>query len=163
MRSFRTYLTHSAIADHLSASEVRVLRNMISIEPLVRLDGEVTVSAIDDLIGSLGAEVAGRDAKHHLVVRLGQGSRLSEEIRRLTDGAIEADDLEGQLAFVRDDLSDSRFQWRSAPVLTFRDFGLSCKGTISPIASRSIETPAIRTSASWDFAQTASMHNCQAR
>jgi hypothetical protein len=87
-------LVPSAVADHLGATEVRVLRNLISIEPLLQLDGEVIAGAIDELIGDLGAEAAGRDAKHHLVVRLGPGSRLSDEIRRLTEGAIEADDLD---------------------------------------------------------------------
>lgn len=146
-------LTPSAVADHLSATEVRVLRNMISVEPLLRLDGEVIVGAIDDVIGGLGAEVAGRDAKHHLVVRLGQGVRLSDEIRRLTDSAIETDDLESQLAFVRDDLSEAPLLMaiRSGPGLL--GFRLVLRG--HNLSYRLTEyRNRYQTSASWDFAQT---------
>jgi len=147
-------LTPSTVADHLSATEVRVLRNMISIEPLLRLDGEVITGAIDDIISGLSAEVAGRDAKHHLVVRLGQGTRLSDEIRRLSDGAIEADDLESQLAFVRDDLSEAPLLMavRLGPGLP--GFRLVLRGHNLSYRLTEYRNPRHQTSASWEFAQT---------
>lgn len=147
-------LIPSAVADHLSATEIRVLRNMISLEPLLRLDGEVIARAIDDVIGGLGAEVAGRDAKHHLVVRLGQGTRLSDEIRRLTDGAIEADDLNSQLSFVRDDLSEAPLLMavRAGPGLP--GFRLVLRGHNLSYRLTEYRNPRHQTSASWEFAQT---------
>lgn len=147
-------LTLSAVADHLSATEVRVLRNMISIEPLLRLDGEVIAGAIDDVIGGLGAEVAGRDAKHHLVVRLGQGTRLTDEIRRLTDGAIEADDLESQLSFVRDDLSDAPLLMAVRPGPGLPGFRLVLRGHNLSYRLTEYRNPRHQTAASWEFAQT---------
>ena len=149
-------LTPSAVADHLGAAEVRLLRNMISIEPLLRLDGEVIVRAIEDLIADLGAEVAGRDAKHHLVVRVGPGSKLSDEIRRLTNGDIEADDLERQLAFVRDDLAEAPLLIALRSGLEGAPLRLILQGLHLSYRLTEYRTPRYQTSASWEFAQTES-------
>ena len=150
-------LTPSAVADHLGAAEVRLLRNMISIEPLLRLDGEVIARAIDDLIADLGAEVAGRDAKHHLVSYwAGPGSKLSDEIRRLTNGDIEADDLERQLAFVRDDLAEAPLLIAVRSVREGAPFRLVLQGQHLTYRLTEYRTPRHQMSASWEFAQTES-------
>ena len=149
-------LTPSAVADHLGATEVRVLRNLISVEPLPRLDGEVICVAIDDLIRDLGAEAAGRDAKHHLVVRLGPGSRLSDEIRRLTEDAIEADDFESQIAFVRDDLSEAPILMAVRLGADVPGFRLVLRGHNLSYRLTEYRNPRHQTSASWEFAQTES-------
>ncbi len=146
--------TPSAVADHLGATEVRVLRNMISIEPLFRLDGEIVARAIDDLTADLGAEAAGRDAKHYLVIRAGSGSRLSDEIRRLTDGAIEADDLEGQLAFVRDDLAEGPILMAVRQGPNIPGFRLVLQGQNITYRLTEYRNPRHQMSASWEFAQT---------
>ena len=147
-------LTPSAVADHLNATEVRVLRNLISIEPLLRLDGEVIAAAMDDLIADLGSEAAGRDAKHHLVVRAGPGSRLSDEIRRLTEGAIEADDLEAQLAFVRDDLAENPLLMAIRLGPASPGFRLVLRGHNLTYRLTQYRNPRHQASASWEFAQT---------
>jgi hypothetical protein len=147
-------LIPSAVADHLSATEVRVLRNLISIEPLLRLDGEVIAGAIDNLVADLGAEAAGRDAKHHLVVRVRPGSRLSDEIRRLTDDAIEADDLDGQVAFVGDDLAEAPLLMAIRLSQDAPGFRLVLRGHNLTYRLTEYRNPRHQTSASWEFAQT---------
>ncbi|MCP1469598.1 hypothetical protein J3E64_001280 [Sphingobium sp. OAS761] len=96
----------SAVADHLSASEVRLLRELLHIDPLDRLDGEVVAQRIDEIIGSLGAEAAGRDAKLHIVFRLAPGAPITDRIRR-EDPDIEADDLIAQFEWIRADLAET--------------------------------------------------------
>jgi DNA polymerase III delta prime subunit len=144
----------SSVSDHLIASEVRLLRHIASIEPILRLDGEVICNSIDELIADLGAEAAGRDAKHHLVIRLGAGTRFSDEIRRITDGEIEADDLESQLAFVRDDLN-------ARPLLMAVRYGPDMPGFRLVLRGQNIcyrlteyRHPKHPTASSWEFAQT---------
>jgi hypothetical protein len=101
-------VTASNISEHLSTDEVRLLRNVTQVEPLQRLDGEVVDLRIADVLLSLEAQIAGRDPKLYLVVRLGIGSRLSEQIREEFDGDIEVSAVGEQIAVVKDDLSGSR-------------------------------------------------------
>lgn len=96
----------SAVADHLSASEVRLLRELLHIDALDRLDGEVVAQRIDEIIGSLVAEAAGRDAKLHIVFRLAPGAPITDRIRR-EDPDIEADDLMAQFEWIRADLAET--------------------------------------------------------
>lgn len=96
----------SAVADHLSASEVRLLRELLHIDALDRLDGEVVAQRIDEIIGSLGAEAAGRDAKLHIVFRLAPGAPITDRIRR-ENPDIEADDLLAQFEWIRADLAET--------------------------------------------------------
>lgn len=96
----------SAVADHLSASEVRLLRELIHIDTLDRLDGEVVAQRIDEIIGSLAAEAAGRDAKLHISFRLSPGAPITDRIRR-ADPDIEADDLIAQFNWIRADLGET--------------------------------------------------------
>ncbi len=152
-------LAPSAVADHLTAAEVRLLRNMMSVEPMLRLDGETIANAIDDVLANLGSEVAGKDAKHYLVVRLGQGSRLSDEIRRLTDGAIEADDLEGQLNFIRDDLGEAPLLMAIRPGPNLPGFRLALRGHHLLYRLTEYRHPRQQGGASWEFAETNGFEN----
>jgi hypothetical protein len=95
----------SRVAEHASAAEVKLLRAMLGLERVERLDGEFVTRRIDDIIDSISAEVAGKDAKLCLAVRLGRGSSLSEAIRRVSNDEIEIADEERQVEFILDDLS----------------------------------------------------------
>ncbi len=68
------------VADHLFASEVRLLRNLAGLEYLDRVDGEVVVSRIDDLITTIASDVAGKDLKLHLVLDLRADSNVGRAI-----------------------------------------------------------------------------------
>ncbi|WP_262031053.1 AAA domain-containing protein [Microvirga sp. Mcv34] len=96
----------SRVADHVPAAEVRLLRAMLGLEHVERLDGDYIATRIQAIIDDIAAEVAGKDASLCLAVRLGSGSPLSEAVRRASNGEIEiADDVQ-QLRFMRDDLGE---------------------------------------------------------
>lgn len=96
----------SRVADHVPATEVRLLRAMLGLERVERLDGDYIASRVQAIIDDIAAEVAGKDAALCLAVRLGTGSSLSEAIRKAANGEIEAADAVQQLRFMRDDLGD---------------------------------------------------------
>ncbi|NGN45250.1 hypothetical protein G6N74_29810 [Mesorhizobium sp. CGMCC 1.15528] len=96
----------SRVADHVPATEVRLLRAMLGLERVERLDGDYITSRVQAIIDDIAAEVAGKDAALCLAVRLGTGSSLSEAIRKAADGEIEVSDTVQQLRFMRDDLGD---------------------------------------------------------
>ncbi|MFY8151812.1 MAG: hypothetical protein ACOVOI_06965, partial [Hyphomicrobiales bacterium] len=68
------------VSDHLRASEVRLLRHLAGLEYLDRLDGEVVVDRIDQIIAEIASDVAGRDLKLHLVLDLRSTSDLGRAI-----------------------------------------------------------------------------------
>ncbi|HZS53842.1 MAG TPA: AAA domain-containing protein [Bryobacteraceae bacterium] len=94
----------SRVAEHASASEVRLLRAMLGLEKVDRLDGEFVCSRIDDIVDSISAEAAGKEAKICLSLRLGSDSRLAEAIRRASGDEIEISDEPQQIRFISDDL-----------------------------------------------------------
>lgn len=94
----------SRVADHASAAEIRLLRIMLGLERVERLNGELVSGRIDEIISSIAADVAGKEARLCLALRLGQDSRLAEAIRRTSNQQIEASDEAEQLRFVEDDL-----------------------------------------------------------
>ena len=100
---------HSGVCEHTSVSEIRLLRDMIHIGRLDRLDGEVVERRIQEVLRTLEANVANRDIKLHLVVGLGPTSALSRKIREASNDEIEMDAIEDQVNFVKDDLSGSAF------------------------------------------------------
>ncbi|MGK9055253.1 AAA domain-containing protein [Neorhizobium petrolearium] len=145
-------LAPSSVADHLSATEVRVLRQLISAQPLLRLDGEVIALAIDEVISGLTSEIAGHDAKHYLVARVGTGSRLAEDIHRVTDGDIETDDTKRQLRFISDDLSESPQLMAVKLGPPQQGFRLVLRGHHLIYRLGEYRHPRQQTSASWEFA-----------
>ncbi len=98
---------HSGVCEHMNVFEIRLLRDMIQIGRLDRLDGEVIERRIRDVLRTLEAEVANQDTKLHLFVGLGPTSALSQEVREASHDEIEMDAIEDQLNFVADDLSGS--------------------------------------------------------
>lgn len=95
----------SDVADHLSAAEVRLLRQLIRIERLDRLDGEIVRLRIQDINRELGASAAGREAKFHLAFRF--AGAFAQRIREASGNDVEVDDVEAMLGFVRADLGDA--------------------------------------------------------
>ncbi len=97
----------SAVADHLNAEEVRLLRAMLRMDGVTeRLDGEVIERRVDEVLGRLRAQVANRSPQLHLVLGLGQDSPLTQRLRE-ESGYIESGATEEQVAFVRADLADN--------------------------------------------------------
>lgn len=96
----------SRVAEHVSAAEVRLLRTMLGIDRVERLDGEYIGARITEIIDGLAAEAAGKEAALCIAVRLGSGSGLSEAIRKASGNEIEIADELQQIRFMRDDLGD---------------------------------------------------------
>lgn len=93
------------VSDHLSAAEMRLLRDLHRLDFDDHIDGEIVGRRIDELVESLNAESAIREAKLHLVFRIGGQSPLVERIR-LEDPSIETDDLIALFDWIRSDLTD---------------------------------------------------------
>ncbi|WP_024882355.1 AAA domain-containing protein [Methylosinus sp. LW3] len=113
----------SDVADHLSAAEVRLLRQLIRIERLDRLDGEIVRLRIQEILRELGASVAGREAKFHLVFRF--AGAFAQRIREASGNDIEVNDTEAMLEFVRADLGDAPL------LLAIKNEGLPFRLTLS--------------------------------
>jgi hypothetical protein len=105
-RLLMTAIPSHEVADHLSAEEVTLLRNIVQLQPILALGGELIESRIDSIVRSLHAAVAHRSPKLHIAIRLGRDSPLSDRIRQSSDNEVENDDIEGQLGFVKDDLEE---------------------------------------------------------
>lgn len=97
----------SGVADHMNVDEIRLLRVLLQIERVARLDGEEVENRIRNLLRNLHAQIASMDPKLHLVVRLGGNSSLSQRIREGSDNDIEIDGIQEQLNFIGDDLGAS--------------------------------------------------------
>jgi hypothetical protein len=93
------------VADQLESSEVRLLRHLVGVEPIDRLDGDFVGNRIAEITDRLSAQVAKLEATYRLVVRLGNKSKLSEDIRKASGREIDIADSEAQLNFIRDDLA----------------------------------------------------------
>ncbi len=96
----------SRVAEHVPAAEVRLLRAMLGLEHVERLDGDYIASRVRAITDEIAAEVAGKDATLCLAVRLGTGSSLSEAIRKASGSEIEVSDSVQLLRYMRDDLGD---------------------------------------------------------
>jgi len=105
----------SRVAEHSSAAEVKLLRTMLGLETVERLDGEFVCRRIDEILDTVAAEAAGREARICLAVRLGRDSGLSEAVRRASDNEIEIADEQQQIRFIADDLG------RQAQLVAIKD------------------------------------------
>jgi hypothetical protein len=66
-RLFSPRFTYSEVSDYIGVEEIRLLRTIVQLEPLARLDVEVVAERIDKVLNVLAAEIAGL----HSVVRVG--------------------------------------------------------------------------------------------
>lgn len=96
----------SKVSDYASSQEVRLLRAMLGIERVERLDGDYISRVIQQIVDNLSAEVDGTEAMSCLSVRTGSGSRISEAIRRASCNQVEIDDEELQMQFIREDIGE---------------------------------------------------------
>lgn len=96
----------SRVAEHVSSAEIRLLRTMLGIDRVERLDGEYISARITEIVDSVAAEAAGKEAALCIAARLGTGSGLSEAIRKVSGNEIEIADEIQQIRFMRDDLGD---------------------------------------------------------
>lgn len=94
----------SEVAEHASAAEVRLLRIMLGVEKVERLDGQFIIAELDPILDSIESQAARRDARYCLAMRFGPESQLSQAIRAASGKHIETSDTELQLRFVADDL-----------------------------------------------------------
>lgn len=92
------------VHESASAAEVRLLRDLLLPNELVRLDGELVSSRIDALLETLDASRAVVGARYHLALRLSRESDLSRAVRTASDLAVEMDDIDGQMAWIEADL-----------------------------------------------------------
>jgi hypothetical protein len=99
-----TAVVPSRVAEHASAAEVRLLRVMLGLERVDHLDGEYVCDRIDEILDSISAEAAGKEARLCLSVRLGGNSRLAGTVRGASENEIEIADEAQQLKFIEDDL-----------------------------------------------------------
>jgi hypothetical protein len=86
------------------AAEIRLLRQLMSAVDLPRLDAEVVVRRIDQLLDVLEVAESAVDARYHLVLRLNRDSPLSASVRAASGSAIDIDDAAAQLAWIKADL-----------------------------------------------------------
>ncbi len=96
----------SEIADHMTAAEGRLLRTILGLDEADRLDGALICRQFEEVIAGIEAQVAGKELKLAISIRLGRGSAVSTAIRRASDNEIEIDDTNAQLRFIADDLSE---------------------------------------------------------
>jgi hypothetical protein len=149
-------LSASDVAEHLTAAEVRLLRNIIGVDKLDRLDGDVVVTRIDEVMSGLAAEASGRDAKLHLAFNLGPRSTLSAAIRKASANEIELHDVESQAGFVEADLAQTpllqavQLQGQSTTRLLLQGHQLS-------YWVGQYRHPRANAAASWEFAFTDSV------
>lgn len=97
----------SGVSEYLTIDEVRLLRDLIQMNRLDRLDSDIVERRILEVLRNLDANIADRDAKLQLVVRLGTSSGLSQQIREASNNEVEINAREEQINFIRDDLSES--------------------------------------------------------
>lgn len=144
-------LSASDVAEHLTAAEVRLLRNVIGVDKLERLDGEIVVTRIDEVLAGLASEASGRDAKLQLVFNLNARSALTASIRAASNNEIEAHDTDALAQFVEADLADTPLlqsvQLQGNPNSRLLLQGHRLSYWIGPYRH-----PRVNATASWEFA-----------
>ncbi|WP_192244265.1 AAA domain-containing protein [Mesorhizobium silamurunense] len=97
----------SSVVDHASASEIRLLRTMLGLLHIDRLDGEQLLGQVEEIINYYGSEAAGKDTKFHIALRLGETSKLTRKIRAASEFRIETTEFAEQIDFVFNDISEN--------------------------------------------------------
>ena len=94
-----------AVAEHTSANEISLLRELLYPVALTQLDGDFVVQRIDRIVSALESAAAADEAQYFVILALGRDADLSHAIRDASGSTIEMDDFESQTEFVRADLS----------------------------------------------------------
>ena len=93
------------VAGHLTADEVRLIRELTQIFPTDRVDGRVVAEQIAKIITTLTALQQNQDPTFHLVLPLGANGPLAAVIREASGRLIETSDEVAQREFIENDLS----------------------------------------------------------
>jgi hypothetical protein len=141
----------SRVAEYASAAEIRLLRAMLGLGNVERLDGEFVCGRIDEIVDSVAAEAAGKDASLCLAVRLGRDSRLSAAVRRASDNEIEIADEQQQIRFIVDDLG------RQAQLVAIQEAGnasprYALLGGLLTYRLAPYRQPGLSDTGNWEFA-----------
>ncbi|QDC36395.1 AAA domain-containing protein [Sphingobium fuliginis] len=96
----------SGAAEFLTAGERDLLSLLLRADPLQRIDGEVVIEKIDQVIDQLKAQVQGSEPKLVLALQISRDSPVSRAIRDASERTINVWDEEDQLRFVHQDLSE---------------------------------------------------------
>jgi hypothetical protein len=96
----------SGAADFLTAGERDLLTLLLRADPLQRIDGEVVIEKIDQVLDQLKAQVQGNEPKLVLALQISRDSAVSRTIREASERTINVWDEEEQLRFVRQDLGE---------------------------------------------------------
>lgn len=101
-------LAPSDVAENFTSAEATLLRTMMGLQLSERLDPDDLRRRIDEIVATVSSEVADKEAKFCLALRLGPGSSLGEAIRSKSPD-IEMDDIVEQLRFVGNDLGEEAY------------------------------------------------------
>ncbi|QNH35634.1 AAA domain-containing protein [Aminobacter sp. MDW-2] len=94
----------SAVVEHTTAAEVRLLRTMMGLLPVDRLDSEEIQRQLAGISSSLRDELATDETRYFCAMDLGERSRLTTRIREALDYSIDVDEFAEQMQFVIDDI-----------------------------------------------------------
>lgn len=140
-------IPHYEVADHITADETWLLRDLMFPSPHTQLDGEHIAGRIDLLITAFESAAAVDETQHQVVVSVGRESGLSRAIRDVTDLQIEVDDADAQLAFMQADLAKPRVIAVGKP----DNFSLVLRGT-ELVYRLKAYTPPRSDAPTWEFA-----------
>lgn len=93
-------------AEFLTAGERDLLTLLLRADPLQRIDGEVVIEKIDQIVDQLKAQVQGNEPKLVLALQISRDSAVSRMIREASERKINVWEEEAQLRFVRQDLGE---------------------------------------------------------
>ena len=94
-------------ARHLLGAERSLLYDLLRRDPLKHFDGNMAIREIQSVVSALAEVTTRREARLYLACELGTNSRLSRAIYKASGETIGTGEVERQLAFVREDLSEA--------------------------------------------------------
>jgi DNA polymerase III delta prime subunit len=89
----------------LDAIELDVLRWLVEPYRHRDIDADVVIGRIDGVVAELSAAAMEDAGRYLLAVRLGETSDLTRVLRKISDDAFDADDIDSQLDYVKADIS----------------------------------------------------------
>ena len=93
-------------AEYLTAQERNLLLSLLRPNHHDRLDGELINQRIDTITSLLHSIVAHREAKLYMTCALGVSTYLSQAIRTASNRTIDVSDVDRQIEFLQDDISE---------------------------------------------------------
>ncbi|MFA1677987.1 AAA domain-containing protein [Rhizobium mongolense] len=97
-------LVPSEVTDHTSAAEIRLLRSLMGLIPVDRLDGDWILQQMDVVITHYAADASKIDAHLYLALALGPNSKLTSKVRRASGNSMDVSETDKQIDFIHADL-----------------------------------------------------------